>query len=510
MVVLLENLGGAGRSDNVNFLMHLTPYLPRWILVALSALVLTAPAVGQEIVATTGIELPVLGKVAPRSAKEIVSSPWSIGGETIDRDFTVYENYRPYLGPLGAKSIRLQAGWAKCEKAKGVYDFAWLDSIVDDAVAQGVRPWLEFSYGNKIYSGGGDTGLGGGFPSSHEALAAWDHWCRALVERYKDRVNQWEVWNEPDINRAGTAPADAYVDLYIRTARIVRDVQPKGRVWAIGLAGNVDYADKFLTGMQAKGKLDLIDAITFHGYPRNPDDTTPVDRLRAVIAKTGRSIELRQGETGAPSKYQENFALSKIQWTETTQAKWDIRRMLAHRAKDVPMNLFTISDMHYTAASAQGGADGQLRMNYKGLLGTRPDKTISHIKPSYRAAQTVFAIFDDTLKRVTDFPFTSTAHRGLALTGYRRESDGAQVVALWFNDAQPTDVVSVSSAEVTLKGGKFTEPVLVDVRTSTVYALPKDCWTQDAAGVAFRAIPIYDSPVLIAERTMLGIVADSR
>jgi len=464
-------------------------------------------AAAQELTPTTGITLPVLGQVTPRAAKDVGSSPWSIGAETIDRDFTVYENFKKYLGPLGAKGVRLQAGWAKCEKVKGVYSWEWLDVIVNDAVAQGTRPWLEFNYGNTIYPGGGGTGLGDGFPSSPEALAAWDRWGRALVERYKDRVNQWEVWNEPDLNNDGSAPVAAYVDLYIRTATMVRELQPKGQVWALALAHKMEYADEFLGLMKTRGKLDLIDAITFHGYPRNPDDTSYVDKLRAIGAKHGRTIPLRQGETGAPSKYQDNFALAKISFTETTHAKWDLRRLLAHHAKDVPMNLFTLSDMHYTAGSNQGGADGKLRMNYKGLLVTNPDQTVAYLKPAYYAAQTIFAIFDDTLPRVKDYAFSTTALRGVALSGYRRERDGAQVVALWFNDAPPADANGVSLANVTLPAGKFTEPVLVDVRTSTVYALPKASWTQSDKGTVFRALPIYDSPMLIAEKAAVGITA---
>ncbi len=490
--------------------MRLIPRSARRYAALAGVALLFAGLEAQEIAPTTGISLPVLGQVAPRAAKEITSSPWSIGAETIDRDFTVYANFKKHLGPLGAKGVRLQAGWAKCEKVKGVYSWDWLDAIVNDAVAQGVLPWIEFNYGNTIYPGGGDTGLGGGFPSSPEALAAWDKWCRALVERYKDRVSEWEVWNEPDINHAGTAPVGAYVDLYIRTATMVREVQPKGRLWALALAGNIDYADKFLAGMKAKGKLDLIDEITFHGYPRNPDDTTPVDKLRAVIAKHGGTMSIRQGETGAPSKFQENFALSKITFTETTHAKWDIRRLLAHRAKDVPMNLFTLSDMHYTQASNQGGADGVLRMNYKGLLGTNPDQTVSHVKPAYYAAQTVFAIFDDSLARMPDYASASTALRALTLSGYRRATDGAQVVAFWFADAPPADANGVSLADLTLKAGRFSDPVLVDVRTSTVYALPKGSWSQSTSGTVFRALPVYDSPMLIAERAVLRITSATR
>jgi hypothetical protein len=280
-----------------------------------------------------------------------------------------------------------------------------------------------------------------------------------------------------------------------------------GHAHALALAHAADYADTFLAGMKARGKLDLIDAITFHGYPRNPDDTALVDKLRAIGAKHGRVIALRQGETGAPSRFQENFALSKISFTETTHAKWDLRRLLAHHAKDVPMNLFTLSDLHYTTASAQGGADGLLRMNYKGLLATNPDQTVAYAKPAYRAAQTVFAVFDDTLVRVADYPFATTALRAVALSGYRRERDGAQVVALWFSDAPPADANGVSLADVTLRAGKFTEPVLVDVRTSTVYALPKAGWSQSEQGAVFRALPIYDSPLLIAEKSVLGIPA---
>ncbi len=84
-----------------------------------------------------------IGAVKTLSAKEIKSSRWSIGGETLDRDYANYNAYKSYLGPLGAKRIRLQAGWARCEKVKGQYDFTWLDAIVDDAISQGVQPWLQ-------------------------------------------------------------------------------------------------------------------------------------------------------------------------------------------------------------------------------------------------------------------------------------------------------------------------------------------------------------------------------
>mgnify|MGYP002788827941 CR=1 FL=1 len=486
-------------------------------LTLLAAPLFAAPVV--PAAALAGHDLSPLGKVRPRAASEIASSTWSIGGETLDRDFAVYDHYKPFLGPLGAKAIRLQAGWAKCERSPGVYTFEWLDAVIDDARAQGVQPWVEFNYGNPIYPGGGDTGLGGGFPSSPEALAAWDRWVAAVVERYRDRVHQWEVWNEPDINRAGTAGVEAYVDLFVRTATIVRARQPQSQIWALGLAGDIDYADRFLAGLKEKGRLDLVDAVTIHGYPRNPDDTNNIDRLRAVIAKYSDKIHVRQGETGSNSKYQEGFALSRISWTENLQAKWNLRRMLAHRALEVPFNLFTLCDLHYTQATvnlraADGtvrpeGSHGELRVNHKGLLGTNPDMTISHVKPSYTAAQSVFALFDDRVSLRKDFPFSTTALRAVALAGYALP-DGAQMVAYWFKDAPPSEGNEVTKARLVLPQARFEEPVLVDLRTSTVYALPKSGWTQDAAGATFHHLPFYDSPLLIAERRAVPLAPAAR
>ena len=439
--------------------------------------------------------LTLIGKIKPRSAKEISSSSWSVGGETLDRDYAVYANYKKFLGPLGAKAIRLQGGWTKCEKQPGVYDFAWLDEIVDDARAQGVQPWLQLSYGNPIYPGGGDTGLGGGFPHSPEALAAWDRWVRATVEHYNGRVHEWEVWNEPDLLESRTNNVSDYIGLYIRTADIIREVQPPGksRIYALALCYNLEYAQHFLKGMKELNKLDLIDAVTIHTYPNNPDDNWNIDELRALIASTGRSIPVRQGETGATSKFQENYALKKMPWAENMQAKWDLRRMLAHHGKDVPYNLFTMIDLRYQR-------NGKADWNYKGLLASREDQTVAYVKPAYYAAQNVFAIFDDSLVRVTNFTATASVTKSLAAFAYTNKITGDQIVTLWFNADMPADANTKTPVDLTFSASRFKEPVYVDLLTGEVFALPKS-----SDGSSFKQIPLYDSPILIAEKSALSL-----
>ena len=52
-------------------------------------------------------------------------SRWSVGCETLDRDYAVFGNYKEYLGELGVGYARIQSGWAKTEQKKGKYDFKW-------------------------------------------------------------------------------------------------------------------------------------------------------------------------------------------------------------------------------------------------------------------------------------------------------------------------------------------------------------------------------------------------
>jgi hypothetical protein len=437
---------------------------------------------------------PLLGTIKPRSAAEITSSTWSIGCETLDRDYAVYANYRQYLGPLGAKSVRLQAGWAKCEKAPGQYDWKWLDEIVDDAVSQGVKPWIETSYGNPIYADGGDARLGGGFPKSPEALAAWDQWVRSLVRRYRDRVDEWEVWNEPDHKRP-----EEYANLFIRTAEIIRAEQPKARMYGLALAGKFPFAEVFLAQLQERGKLNLLDAVTIHFYPQNPDDTSSVDAIRALLQKYGSSATVRQGETGAPSATGGFGALRGHAWSETTQAKWDLRRMLAHRGKDVPFNLFTLMELRYPTG-----------LNSKGLLKANEDMTVARPKPAYFAAQRVFAVFDDTVERVADFTATANATPALAAFGYRKTGGEGAIVTVWPGGAPPVDAMTTTPVDLTLHGLKFTEPVYVDLFSGKVLAIPADRWSTEGDAVVFTHVPLYDSPILIADRAALPIDAKGK
>ena len=210
-----------------------------------------------------------IGSINPLLTTNMDHNSWTIGCEVLDRDYANYSSYKDYLPLLGAKTARLQMGWAKCEKKKGVYDFSWMKEIAADLKSKKIRPWLQFSYGNPIYEGGGEPTLAGGMPQSEEALKAWDNWVRATVREFKDYTNYWEVWNEPNLpdkNKVIKTPED-YGKFFIRTVEIIKQEQPDAFISGLVLCGmhrsSFEYITGFLEYLKKMDKVNLLDEMTY-------------------------------------------------------------------------------------------------------------------------------------------------------------------------------------------------------------------------------------------------------
>lgn len=428
-----------------------------------------------------------------------------------------YHQYKEYIAPLGIKRLRMQAGWAKTEKKKGVYDFAWLDAIINDAVGRGFQPWLETSYGNPIYPGGGGATLSGGIPSSDEALKAWDRWVEALVRRYKTKVTDWEVWNEPNFGDNEINPPGKVAELNVRTARIIKRIQPNAVISGLGM-GHIDlaYADAFFKAIASAKAMHLFDNMTYHDYVYNPDaNWGHVAELRRVLDKYSTTVKLRQGENGSPS--QPGFgrgALGDWDWSETTQAKWNLRRMLSDLGRDVECSILGIVDMNYPKTGPI------TRQNVKGLL--QADSTNKVLRPKlvYAAMQHVTSLFDNRLQRIKSLHSTFNAKqtvkpgevryakstdRSLAVYGYESKVTKKQVFTIWVDEYIPTESNTTRDIGLTVLNGNFSEPVYVDVITGAVYQIPANEWSKEGTTFTFKKIPVYDAPVLIADKSLLKL-----
>ena len=62
------------------------------------------------------VSFRLAGKIKPRNATEITASNWSIGGETLDRDYADYNQYKKYLGRSAPKGFASREAGLKQKK----------------------------------------------------------------------------------------------------------------------------------------------------------------------------------------------------------------------------------------------------------------------------------------------------------------------------------------------------------------------------------------------------------
>ena len=441
-----------------------------------------------------------IGKIYSRNSSEIKVSDLWIGGEVLDRDLCSYDAYKEYLGELGAKKIRLQSGWAKTEKQKGIYDFEWLDHIINDAISRGIQPWIQISYGNPIYEGGGGASLNLGMITSDVALEAFAKYAKVLVLRYKDRISEWEIWNEPD-GHSKPKDENIYANLFIKTADAIKSVQPESKIIALSLAGvhKPEFVEGFFKYLKDSDKLDLVDVITFHGYPKNPDDNFDgVDKLIAISKKYKSDIEFWQGETGCPSTLGSTGALSNYPWTEHSQAKWNLRRALAHIGRGYKFSLFLLSEFVYNDEMRKG-------LNSKGILKIdESDYSIKYAKLAYFAYQNLCSVYGRELELIKEKNYNAITDSSLSVFVWKGH-ENMLFLAYWKNNRIPTDNDHYFDFDLELKSTSFKNPVLVNPFNGKILSIPRRNQIKKKQNILFKDIPCYDSPLLIVEKRLIEI-----
>lgn len=434
-----------------------------------------------------------VGTLKPKSVSEIKTSMWSLGCETLDRDLADWDAYKAYLEPLGIRHIRLQGGWGRTEKQKGVYDFAWLDRIVDDAHTRGLAVCLETSYGNRLYEPRAALGPGGSLPQGEETLAAWDKWVEALARRYSAKgVGEWMMYNEPNLVKSNTIEKTTAFN--IRTAQIIKRVDPKARIGGLVSAGaNPDFIGGFLRLLKEQGKLGLFEWVIYHHYSGNPDATYDrVEKLQELVSELAPKLRLWQGEAGCASE-EVQFALSGVDWTELSQAKWNARRMLGDLARDIRSSVFTISDLSYHKDF----------ISRYGLLKTDSNNAIIKVKTAYYVVQNVVSVFNDAVERVPNAAVTIECEKKLTAHAFCDKATGLSLITFWDSAGIPCNECTPIKAQLTMPNAKFKEPVWLDLITGNIYAIPADKIAADGANTIFKDVPVYDGPAAITDKSLL-------
>lgn len=478
-----------------------------------------------------------LGVIKTLNSNEINGSYWGIQTGSLD------EMALQWASQIGVKWTRLQASWPSVEVVKGKYNWEETDNAFHKMQELGITPVVNLGSGHPAYtelSTYDDTELAEIYgyraapPTDNpEAMKGWLNFVEAVVNRYKNTIKYWEIWNEPNHrNYWGAEPNGTdYGRLLKETATLIKQIDPEAIIIGGAMAGiDPDYAREFLD----EGTADLIDIISYHHYATLPEERIPFSyELWEVINQYNPGIEIWQGECGYPSHSSTRDYRGTSPWGLKIQAKWLLRQAFTdiYFCKATLSNYFKL--MHL-------GGRGEVRKRtmlrpVDSILGY-PERDGARVrtwgvnekcilsnpslepKPAFYAYQNLCAVMDNRYQPLEiDFDVEITnqgmyygigkeddAFPSVPLVARFAAENGNQLLAYWLPWYPQEYTPMPATVNMHLKQCKFRNPVLIDLLSGKVHEI--NSYSLNNGDVLFMQIPLTDYPYLIAELEEINLV----
>lgn len=180
------------------------------------------------------------------------------------------QNQTP-LPHIGAKAIRLWdtgTNWRNVNPSPGVFDFSRLDYRLDMAKAMGCEVMLTLGQApDWAASSQGASRLGN--PNPPYRIEDWNAYVQTVASRYRDRIDYFEIWNEPDLKAGYTGSLQSLLQMAESAHGIIKATAPSAKVMTP--AFSMPFFRKFAPSCGLKdwveaGGLRFCDAISVHAY----------------------------------------------------------------------------------------------------------------------------------------------------------------------------------------------------------------------------------------------------
>jgi hypothetical protein len=407
---------------------------------------------------------------------------------------------------LGIKWVRLSVNWSNVVDTAGIYHWEKVDQIINGLYENNIEIGLCITGGHKLYT----QSIA---PNTPEAIAHWKEYVTIFVNRYKDKISHWELWNEPNTPwfwKPYPKAAD-YVALMKEFHSVIKEIQPEARIAGGSLARlDMMFADTIFQ----LGIGDYINAVTYHPYSELPEAIikpvkksvkTPVwyadadhsiFKFREMIDSYNPEIALWQGECGYPSQDNGSGWMGLGPWSPTIQAKWLLRRMLV----DLSYNAEVINYFCMVEYVTGGNVDmGTGTINSKGLL------TLNDLseKPAFLAMQNLTSSLNGNLNAgisdqyeadITDFgSFHNIRQKNILFLDVKNDR-GEDYLAYWLNWRMQDQI---SEAQFNINTSRqFNDPVVINLLTGEVKRVNSKI--QDGIQ-SLTQLPLADFPFILTE-----------
>lgn len=439
----------------------------------------------------------LIGRLKTKSSNEIKSSRVGIGFECYDRDLFDPERCYDLVGAMGIKPVRVQTGWARTETEKGVYDFSWLDGMVDNLIKRGMEPWFNVGYGNPIYmlDAPNSTAVGC-VPTLYgeECLNAWFDYVKALTEHFKDRITHYEIWNEPDLEHfwyPGKSSPEKLAELIKLTGAVVRGVLPTAKIGFCLCCSHPEFVYNIFSNLE-KDEVHFYSAHNYDPFPENGWNSQRTLYARKILDDLGfEQVEIWMGEGGHASWHPVGHAkCPEGGGSEHNQAVWHLRRCFLDLKNGLKLtSIFMVVDLWqkpYEKAvevlkkpAAQGVING---ITYS------PKKT-------YKALTNAANVLSDENNLIDDLAVVegkgTTCDHNTPVTTVSFMHNGKPCMAYWLSvPVVGCEEVNKPCNITQSPSSKLKDPVVIDMMTGEVFEPCED----------EKTFPLREYPHIFCER----------
>lgn len=195
----------------------------------------------------------------------------------------------------GGSWVRIDGvAWNELERSKGVYTFPpEAKEWALEMKARGINIMGIFKGRVSFYDNGNN-------PSSPEAIAAFANYAAYLANEFKGIIDQWEVWNEWNIQgfNPSLEPPEVYAEVLKAVYTEVKKVNPNAVIIGLDTAGlphekSSQSVYDWVKRVFAAGAYDYMDAVSGHHYDFGKEGVDEVKLIEAV--QTLRNIMSEYG-----------------------------------------------------------------------------------------------------------------------------------------------------------------------------------------------------------------------
>ena len=151
--------------------------------------------------------------------------------------------------------------WSRIEKEKDNFNFSYYDNFVNNAKSQGKKVLAILAYATTWLNDGKNNDY-----ISEKNIKYFLNYIEVTVNRYKGKVDAWEIWNEPNwIFWKGTDKE--FFELSRLAALKIKEIDPNAYI----VGGNFQrLPHNFIINMKKAGAMENLDALSIHPYDINP------------------------------------------------------------------------------------------------------------------------------------------------------------------------------------------------------------------------------------------------